>query len=35
MKQKTLTPTLLGIAIVVAIIALVTLTSFDCINYTR
>jgi UDP-N-acetylmuramyl pentapeptide phosphotransferase/UDP-N-acetylglucosamine-1-phosphate transferase len=34
-NKQSWTPTILGIAIVVAIIALVTLTSFDCINYTR
>jgi UDP-N-acetylmuramyl pentapeptide phosphotransferase/UDP-N-acetylglucosamine-1-phosphate transferase len=34
-NKQSWTPTILGIAIVVAIIAIVTLTSFDCINYTR
>lgn len=33
--KKTLTPTILGIAIVVAIIALVSLTSFNCVSYAR
>lgn len=33
--KKTLTPTLFGIAIVIAVIALVSLTSFDFVNYTR
>jgi UDP-N-acetylmuramyl pentapeptide phosphotransferase/UDP-N-acetylglucosamine-1-phosphate transferase len=34
-KEQPWTPTILGIAIVVAIIALTCLTSFDCISYTR
>lgn len=33
--KKTLTPTVLGIAIIVAIIALVALTSFNCVCFTR
>lgn len=33
--KKTLTPIVLGISIILAIIALVALTSFDCIHYAR
>lgn len=33
--KKTLTPTLIGIGIILAIIAFVALSSFDCVNYTR
>lgn len=33
--KKTLTPTLFGIAIVIAVIALVSLTSFNCVSYAR
>lgn len=33
--KKTLTPTLIGIAIMIAIFAFVALTSFDCVSFTR
>lgn len=33
--KKTLTPTILGIAIVATIVLIVLLTSFNCVSYAR